>query len=68
MNMLHVYRHSALLGVICSSGPLILAPGLMGNFSLFSKDQREGMGLLEIQAMPFLRDVADDVWLCTFTI
>ncbi len=26
-------RYSPLLGVICSSGPLILAPGLMGNFS-----------------------------------
>ncbi len=29
--------------------------------------QREGMGILEYQAMPFLRDVAHDVWLCTFT-
>ncbi len=31
-------------------------------------DQREGMGLLEFQAMPSLRDVAHDGWLCTFTI
>ncbi len=31
-------------------------------------DQREGMGLLKYQAMPFLHDVALDGWLCTFTI
>ncbi len=30
--------------------------------------QREGMGLLEYQAMPSLRDVAHDGVLCTFTI
>ncbi len=29
--------------------------------------QRESMGLLEYQAMPSLRDVAHDGWLCTFT-
>jgi hypothetical protein len=27
---------------------------------------REGMGLLEYQAMPSMRDVAHDGWLCTF--
>jgi hypothetical protein len=31
-------------------------------------DQREGMGLLEYQIMPSLRDVAHDGLLCTFTI
>jgi hypothetical protein len=31
-------------------------------------DQRERMGLLEYQAMPYLRDLANDGWLCTFTI
>jgi hypothetical protein len=30
--------------------------------------QREGTGLLEYQAMPYLHDVAHDGWLCTFTI
>ncbi len=30
--------------------------------------QREGMGLLEYQAMPSLRNVAHDGWLCTFII
>jgi hypothetical protein len=30
-------------------------------------DQREGMALLEYQAMPSLRNVAHDGWLCTFT-
>jgi hypothetical protein len=30
-------------------------------------DQREGMGLLEYQAMPSLHDVAHDEWLVTFT-
>jgi hypothetical protein len=30
--------------------------------------QREGMGRLEYQAMPSLREVAHDGWLCTFTI
>ncbi len=30
--------------------------------------QREGMGLLEYQALPTLRDVAHDGWLCTFTM
>jgi hypothetical protein len=30
--------------------------------------QREGMDLLEYQAMTSLRDVAHDGWLCTFTI
>jgi hypothetical protein len=29
--------------------------------------QREGMGLLEYQAMPSMRDIAHDGWLCTFT-
>ncbi len=28
--------------------------------------QREGMGLLEYQTMPSLREVAHDGWLCTF--
>ena len=32
------------------------------------ESQREGMGLLEYQIMPSLRDVAHDGWLCTFTI
>jgi hypothetical protein len=31
-------------------------------------DQREGMGLLEYQARPSLRDEAHDGWWCTFTI
>ncbi len=31
-------------------------------------EQREGMGLLEYQAMPSLRDIANDGWLCTFII
>ncbi len=32
-------------------------------------DQREGiMVLIEYQAMPSFRDVAQDGWLCTFTI
>jgi hypothetical protein len=31
-------------------------------------EQREGMGLLEYQAMPSLRDVAPNEWLCIFTI
>ncbi len=31
-------------------------------------DQREGMGQLEDQDMPSLRDVAHDGWLCTFTM
>jgi hypothetical protein len=35
---------------------------------LCSHDQREGMDLLVYQAMPSLRDVAYDGWLCTFTI
>jgi hypothetical protein len=30
--------------------------------------QREGMGLLEYQDLPPLRDVAHDGWLCIFTI
>jgi hypothetical protein len=30
--------------------------------------QIEGMGLLEYQAMPSLRDLAHDGWLCTFLI
>ncbi len=30
--------------------------------------QREGTGLLKCQAMPSLRLVAHDGWLCTFTI
>ena len=30
--------------------------------------QRGGMGILEYQAMPSLRDVAHDGWLCAFTI
>jgi hypothetical protein len=29
--------------------------------------QREGMGLLEYQAIPSLRDIAHDGWLCIFT-
>ncbi len=29
--------------------------------------QREGMGLLEYQAMPSLRDIAHDGWLCKCT-
>ncbi len=33
-----------------------------------SRYQREGMGLLEYQAMPSLRDITHDGWLCTFTI
>jgi hypothetical protein len=33
-----------------------------------SEHKREGMGLLEYQALPFLRYVAHDGWLCTFTI
>ncbi len=31
-------------------------------------NQREGLGLLEYQAMPSLRDVSHDGWLSTFTI
>ncbi len=30
--------------------------------------QREGMGLIEYNAMPSFRDVAHDGWLCIFTI
>ncbi len=30
--------------------------------------QRDGMGLLEHQVMPALRDLAHDGWLCTFII
>ncbi len=30
--------------------------------------QREGMGLLEYQAMPSLRDIVHDRWLCTLII
>jgi hypothetical protein len=33
-----------------------------------TQKQREGMGLLEYQAVPSLRDVAHDGWLCKFTI
>ncbi len=33
-----------------------------------SCDQREGMGQLEYQAVPSLRDVPNDGWLCTFSI
>jgi hypothetical protein len=29
---------------------------------------REGMGLIEYNAMPSFRDVAHDGWLCTFTL
>ena len=32
------------------------------------RNQREGIGLLEYQAMPTLRDVAHDGWLCTISI
>ncbi len=35
--------------------------------ALVSYTQREGMGLLEYQAMPSLRDVAHDGGLCTFS-
>ncbi len=42
------------------------------SISLYSltggRDQREGLDLLEYQAMPSLRDVAHEGWLCTFTI
>ncbi len=42
------------------------------SISLYSltggRDQREGLGLIEYQAMPSLRDVAHDGWLCTFII
>ncbi len=34
--------------------------------SLCSYIQKEGMGLLEYQAMPFCRDIAHDGVLCTF--
>jgi len=37
-------------------------------FLFFSVKQRESMGLLEYQAMPSLRDVDHDRWLCTFII
>ncbi len=47
------------LHILCQSG----SPGRRGRES-----QREGMGLLEYQAMPSLRDVAHDGWLCTFTM
>jgi hypothetical protein len=30
------------------------------------REQKEGEGLLEYQAMPSLRGVAYDGWLCTF--
>ncbi len=30
-------------------------------------EQKEGMGLLEYQAVPFLRNVAHDAVLCTFS-
>jgi hypothetical protein len=36
--------------------------------SLEEEDQREGMGLLEYQAMPSLREVTYDGWLCTCTV
>jgi hypothetical protein len=45
-----------------------LLTGEGGGRGAKSYDQREGMGLLEHQAMPSLRDVAHDRWLCTFTI
>ncbi len=35
--------------------------------NMFCQKQGEGMGLLEYQAIPSLRDVAHDGWLCTFT-
>ncbi len=39
------------------------------NLSFFDGyTQREGMGLLEYQAMTSLRDIAQDDFLCTFTI
>jgi|688.fasta_scaffold682262_1 hypothetical protein len=34
---------------------------------IHSYNQRAGMGLLEHQAMPSLREVAHDGWLCKFT-
>jgi hypothetical protein len=37
-------------------------------YSLTFASQREGMGLLEYQAMPSFRDVAHDGWLCTLAI
>jgi hypothetical protein len=37
------------------------------NLKSYRSDQREGMGLLEYQAMPSLRDIAHDGVLCTFT-
>ncbi len=41
----------------------------VGHFSFSGQSpRRESMVLLEYQAMPFLRDVANDGWLCTFTI
>jgi hypothetical protein len=46
--------------MIKGGGPKIKGPG--------GQCQREGMGLLECQAMPSWRDVAHDGWLCTFTI
>ncbi len=39
-----------------------------GSVSAYPCSQKRHIGLLKYQAMPSLRDVAYDGWLCTFTI
>ncbi len=47
---------------------LILSVPPLHSPHLCFSDQRECMVLLEYQAMPSLRDVAHEVWLCTCTV
>jgi hypothetical protein len=64
--------------LLCGTPPISLLPfsplrclppgGGGGVSNLHHANQREGMGLLEYQAMPSLRDAAHDGWLCTYTI
>jgi hypothetical protein len=42
--------------------------GSAGILSALLQTHQEGMGLLEYQAKLYLRDVAHDGWLCTFTM
>jgi hypothetical protein len=56
--------HSLMIGAASGVGHI----QRVNSTKLDLHNQREGMGLLEYQAMPSLRGVAHDGWLCTFTI
>jgi hypothetical protein len=58
---IHIAR--SLLG--SSSGAAIRSVRQAVHYSI---NQKEGIGLVEYQAMPSLRDVAHDGWLCAFII